>query len=615
MCGICGIYDTAGDAERYRDAVVRMANAIKHRGPDGSGLYVDNLVAMGHRRLSIIDLEGGNQPIFNEDQTVAIVFNGEIYNYKELREDLSQRHQFRTASDTEVIVHLYDEYGVDCLEHLNGMFSFAIWDKARQRLFIARDRLGEKPLYYSFKDGKLRFSSELKSLLVDANQTPELNPAALEAYLSYGYVPESSCILKGYNKLPAGHYLVLENGNLSINQYWQPPMPTGSDKRDEAEILNEFEGLLNESIAIRLRSDVPVGAFLSGGIDSSLTVALAAEQSSGQLATFSVGFSEEDFDELRYAALVAKHYGTDHHEIILEDLDEQLFPKMVAHFDEPFADPSAIPTYYVTREAAKHVKVCLSGDAGDELFCGYTRYDYEPFEQSISALPLGVRRIIAGSLSRFWPDAVPGKGRMRRIQVDNPEKWQRMVGPFDSDERRNLYNSDYRHLVEAPSLFSPYFDNDLDEISQRMWADQSTYLTDDILVKVDRNSMWHSLEVRVPLLDHRIVELANRMPLRLKRKAGQKKYPLKRLLKGKVPSEIISRPKRGFGLPIKHWLRGSMQDFARDMLLSSDTRIRKFFATDQLEFLVLNHEQGKRDLSRRVWTLLCLEQWCREFNI
>jgi asparagine synthase (glutamine-hydrolysing) len=615
VCGICGIYQLGTHGSGHQQQVEAMSDAIAHRGPDGSGVYLDNHIALGHRRLSIIDLEGGDQPIFNEDQSVAIVFNGEIYNYRELYADLKNRHQFETASDTEVIVHLYEERGVECLEALNGMFGFAIWDKPRERLFIARDRLGEKPLYYHFQDGKFRFSSELKSLVADPGISRELDPQALEAYLSYGYVPDSMCILKGFHKLPAGHYLVLEKGNLSVQRYWQPTMPVNKDTRDEPVILDELEALLKESINIRLRSDVPVGAFLSGGIDSSLTVAMAAEESSSTLSTFSVGFSEEDFDELQYAKLVADRYGTNHHEIILDDLDSDLFPKMVAHFDEPFSDPSAIPTYYVAREAARHLKVCLSGDAGDELFCGYTRYNYEPLEQFFNAIPLGARSAIAGGAAAILPDAMPGKGRLRRISVDNPDKWQRMVGPFDSIERQALYRDEFKHLVTSPDLFAPYFANaQLDEISQRMWADQGTYLTDDILVKVDRNAMWHSLEVRVPMLDHRIVELANRMPLSLKRKNGIQKYPLKHMLKGRVPDEILTRPKRGFGLPIKHWLRDSMKDFAQEMLTSSDTRLRQYLDAGQLSDLVNGHNAGGRDLSKRIWTLLWLEQWCREFG-
>ncbi len=618
MCGICGIHTANTSPEELRSQVTTMSNVIEHRGPDGEGVFVADSIALGHRRLSIIDLGGGDQPIFNEDQSICIVFNGEIYNYRELREDLIRRgHQFRTSSDTEVIVHLYEEHGIDCVKKLNGMFAFAIWDANKDRLFISRDRLGEKPLYYAYNNQTLIFGSELKALLSHPECRPELDLEVLEMYLSYGYVPEPYCIYKGIRKLPAANSLTLENNSLNLHRYWSLPELTGTDKRPFEVVRDELELLIRDSIRLRLRSDVPVGAFLSGGIDSSLIVALAAEESESQLQTFSVGFTEQDYDELKYAKMVADRYGTNHHEIFMENLDPDLFPKLVTQFDEPFSDPSAIPTYYVTGSAAKNVKVCISGNAGDELFCGYSRYNREPMEKGFEAFPNALRQTLFNGSANLLPNSFPGKGRMRRAAETGSRRWQRMVGPFDFFERMNLYNEEHKHLAQdSVELFKPYFEGtDLDEISSRMLADQRTYLPDDILVKVDRNSMWHSLEVRVPFLDHRIVEFANQLPFSFKNQNGIQKHIIKEVLKGKVPNEIMTRPKKGFGLPLKYWLKDSLKNFSREMLDSSDSRIHQYLDRKEVSRLIDQHSEGHRDLSKRIWTLLWLEQWCRQYSI
>ncbi len=621
MCGICGVYNLGSIAERHRRLVATMNNALHHRGPDGDGVYSDESVVLGHRRLSIIDLSGGDQPIFNEDESIAIVFNGEIYNYRELRKELlGKGHRFRTHSDTEVIVHLYEEKGVECVQDLNGMFAFALWDKNRRRLFIARDRFGEKPLYYHFNPGsnshssgsELIFASELKAVVKDGRINRDVDVSALDDYLAYGYVPAPKSIYQSVKKLPPAHYMVLENNQLDIHRYWSPAITSDVHPMDAGDAMERLRELMLDAINIRLRSDVPVGAFLSGGIDSSLIVALSAAQYGGKLTTFSVGFSERDFDELSYAKLVAERYQTDHHEIMLKDIDSTLFPRLVEHFDEPFADPSAVPTYYVTQEAARHLKVCLSGDAGDELFCGYGRYRPQLAEQKLKTIPESIRRPLFNGAANILPDQIPGKGLLRRAAASDCVHWQRTVGVFDSFERLNLWRREFDTVVDRGAwLLEPYFHGDISLTSQRMLADQNTYLSEDILVKVDRNSMWHSLEVRVPLLDHRLAELANEMPLRLKYAGEVQKYPLKHLLKGLVPDELLTRKKSGFGMPIKYWLKDRLYEYSKELLASQSTLSREFFDADKLSGLVEANRSGQRDLSRRLWTLMWFEQWMR----
>ncbi|MFT4797178.1 MAG: asparagine synthase (glutamine-hydrolyzing) [Candidatus Azotimanducaceae bacterium] len=616
MCGISGVYELDADPAANRESVRAMTSAIAHRGPDGEGFYTGKHVALGHRRLSIIDVAGGDQPIFNEDESICIVFNGEIYNYLELYEDLVKRgHRFRTKSDTEVIVHLYEEMGVRCLDLLNGMFTFAIWDKPRERLFIARDRMGEKPLYFFQNGTKLVFGSELKALRTNKDCPRSLDKNALDLYLAYGYIPEPHCIFEGVRKLPAAHYLIAENGQISVQAYWELARPEEKNTASFDDQLAEFSSRIKQSVKLRLRSDVPVGAFLSGGIDSSLMVAVAAEQHSG-ISTFSVGFSEQDFDELDSARQIADRYGTNHHQIQLDKVDESLFPKIVAHFDEPFSDSSAIPTYYVTQEAAKHVKVCISGDAGDELFGGYSRYMPEPGERQINRIPASLRGALLDPASRMLPDSFRGKGKLRRFAVDGAQRWQRKLGVFDDIERKLMYLPGMaNHLDASASLFQPYFQAPQAEaLSSRMWADQKTYLPDDILVKVDRTSMWHSLEVRVPFLDHTLVEFANRLPTSSKINAGEQKYILKKFLADKVPNDLLTRPKKGFSLPIRHWLAGDMVDFSHS-LLNKNSRICEYLDSSVIESLLHQHQHGSRDLSKRIWSLLWLEQWALHFEI
>ena len=617
MCGICGICATDPQARIDPAVVEALAATLAHRGPDGKGLHVNGRVALGHRRLSIIDLAHGAQPMFSADGTVAIVFNGEIYNYVELRQELiASGRRLRTDSDTEVIIHLYEQRQEECLHALNGMFAFALWDQNNGRLFAARDRLGEKPLYYFVKDGRLAFASELKAFARYPGFEPRICLESLDHYLAYGYIPAPWTIFEGVHKLPAAHALIWENGRLRTYRYWRTEVsPTG--RLDEVEYVRELRRRLDESIRIRLRSDVPLGAFLSGGIDSSAIVALASLQMDRPLETFSVGFAFQDFDESPFARIVAKRYRTRHHELRVDDLDISIFPELVAYFDEPFADPSAVPTYYVAREARRFVKVCLSGDAGDELFAGYDQYANCRKRRWMDMVPAGLRGPVLRSAARLWPDAMKGAGWLRRMSVSGAERYQREMGIFDARQRRDLLQPDaLAHARLEPWLFADYFHaNGRDPVATRQFADQMTYLPEDILVKVDRTAMKNSLEVRVPFLDHTVVEWVNAMPTDMKLRGNRRKYVLKQVLRDLLPAEVLDRGKRGFGMPIKHWFRGDLDGFARDLLLSPSNRSQRFFRPDAVRRLLDGHQRGLRDLSRRVWAVLWFEQWCRTFGI
>ena len=537
MCGICGYCGDPGVAEP-REVLRAMRDTLTHRGPDGAGEFIGEGVGLGHRRLSIIDLEGGTQPMENEDGSLVLVFNGEIYNYLELKPDLERRgHRFRTTSDTEVILHLYEELGPRCVEALNGMFAFALWDQGRRRLLLARDRLGKKPLYYQQQGGSLIFASELKALRRHPRVRAEVSAAALDDYLAYGYVPYDRCILEGVRKLPPGCLLRWEKGAVRLERYWDVDFPEASGP-DEATWLEELEQLLRDAIRIRLRSDVPLGVFLSGGIDSSGIAALASTEGAGRIKTFSIGFEEQDYDELAYARLSAERYGTEHHELIVRDHDLSVLPELMYHLDEPFADPSALPTYYVCREARKHVTVCLSGDGGDEVFAGYTRYRQAQRHGRWDALRgLGVNRL-CGAVCGWVPRAVPGRGTLERLAAQGAQRYALQVGIFSAQERRDLLTGSNRTEVQPDgALFAPYFGSDVecDLVTRLQHADQKTYLPDDILVKVDRMSMQNSLEVRAPLLDYRVVEFANSIPSALKLPEGRLKGLLKKMLAPYLP--------------------------------------------------------------------------------
>jgi asparagine synthase (glutamine-hydrolysing) len=618
VCGICGICIRDPRAQIDEGLLRQMTTTLRHRGPDDDGFLVRGNIGFGFRRLSIIDLTGGDQPIYNEDGTVGIVFNGEIYNYLELKDDLTARgHRFTTKADTEVIVHLYEDFGERCVDHLRGMFAFAIWDSRRRSVLLARDRLGIKPLFYRATNDRLVFASELKAILQDPAVPQSLNMDAIESYLAFGYVPGDCCIFDGISKLPPGYTLTWLDGRLRTAQYWDvnfPPPSPHPDRRDsEAPYIEELLPALREAVALHMRSDVPVGVLLSGGVDSSALVALASSQGSPRLKTFSVGFAEQDYSELAWARLVADRYNTDHTEIVVRDRDVSVLPDIVWHLDEPFADPSALPTYFVCREAARHVRVCLTGDGADEVFGGYTRYSDALAYRYVDWLPQPIRQALGTSVGSLMPAGMWGSGFIERVGLDGADRYLQSVGVFSIKESSALLSRKPGSARITRSL-DPYFGtNRRDLLTRLQQADQKTYLPDDILVKTDRMSMQHSLELRPPFLDHRVVEFGNVCPPSLKVRGGTGKYILKRALHQYLPRETLNRRKMGFGIPIKHWFREGLHDIAEDLLLSPSSRSSSFLNRQVVSDLLRAQRRGMRDLSRRIWSLVMLEHWCRTY--
>lgn len=617
MCGICGVCISDTEASVSQPALRKMTDVLAHRGPDGCGFLLQGNVGFGHRRLSIIDIDGGDQPIYNEDGRIGVVFNGEIYNYRELMTDLTSRgHRFSTRSDTEVIVHLYEEHGERCVDHLRGMFAFALWDGREGTVFMARDRLGIKPLFYFIAPDRMVFASELKSVLQDRSIVREVDVSALAEYLAYGYVPGDRCIIRGVSKVPPGHTLMWRNGRASISKYWDVVFDV-DDSKDNRRATEALDDVLSESVRLHLRSDVSVGVLLSGGVDSSTIVALASAEVNGSIKTFSVGFAERDFNELAIARLTAERYGTEHHEILVTDCDVSILPEIVWHLDEPFADPSALPTYLVCREAAKHVKVCLSGDGADEIFGGYTRYRDAMSYRYVDWIPGPVRRTLLTPLAALMPQSMWGRGWLERIGSSGAQRYLDTIGVFSASECTAML-ADGALELERPLTRSlePYFcDNGHDIVTKMQHADQRTYLPDDILVKVDRMAMQSSLEVRPPFLDHKVVEFANQCRPETKIRNGVCKASLKAAMRNRIPPEVIDRRKMGFGIPIKHWFRGELKNVAHDLLLAPSSRTASFFEKTQVERLISGHQYGMRDLSRRIWSLLVFEQWCRSYQV
>ncbi len=571
MCGIAGFIDVQSSRDNAERLIDSMCKVIRHRGPDDQGAWVGDGAALGMRRLSIIDLAGGHQPIFNEDESILIVFNGEIYNYHELRQDLQKRgHSFGSNSDTEVIVHAYEEYGDDCVKCLRGMFTFALWDRRRQRLLAARDRFGKKPLNYFWDGQRLIFGSEVKSIL-EAGIPREVNAVALDEYLVYGYVPTPNTLFKGVLKLPAAHILSYEDGQISTKRYWELPFtPTCQD--DEVTAIGRTRAMLKDAVQVRLMSEVPLGAFLSGGIDSSLVVGLMSQMMSQPVKTFSIGFEEEDYSELPYARKVAKHFGTAHHEFYVRPDLVSVLPELVWACDEPFADPSLLPTYYVSKLAREHVTVVLSGDGGDEIFGGYDRYERElANKRALTLLPVTSRA------SMYHSDYFS--------QVCSHYPYERLMSEFHAA----------RHL---------------DSMAQMQFVDVRSYLTSDILVKVDKASMLNSLETRAPMLDQHLVEYVSSLPSTIRTHDGVLKYLLKKVAADMLPAVILTRPKQGFGIPIQYWFRRDLLDYIHEVLDSPRARQRGIFNTQFIRNLLKAHTSRKlANYSEAIWALLCLEHW------
>ena len=637
MCGIAGGIWSHDARGLTRDELGRMTDAIAHRGPDDQGHLIipSNTngslmngrpspgVALGFRRLSIIDLATGHQPLGNEDGTVQIVFNGEIYNYQQIRHRLEGAgHTFRTQTDTETIVHLYEDLGLDCFEHLNGMFAMAIWDGRNDRLVLARDRMGKKPLYYTVQNGRLVFASELKSLMTLPGISKEIDPGSIDLYLTYQYIPHPHSIYKGIHKLPPGHYAVFENGILRIEKYWNIDW-SKEIAIDQATASTQLRTMLADAIRIRLRSDVPLGAFLSGGIDSSLVVAIAQQQLDTPIQTFSIGFSEADFDETHYAKMVADHVGTKHQRFEVTPNAMDILDRLVHQYDEPFGDSSAVPTWYLCEMTRKHVTVALSGDGGDELFGGYDRYRALKLSGQLQSwLPVGW-------LNQSWimnrlPDSTARRSLLRRVRrfceaLGQPpiERYMNWIQIFGEASRLDLYQESF--IEQLPDRNPVSFLADAwrnagkrDLLSCASTADLQTYMPCDLMTKVDIASMAHSLEARQPLLDYRLVEWAASLPSHLKLRGKKGKRLLMDTFYDLLPKAIWHRPKMGFGVPIAKWFRTSLRDRTYDALLGPDAKCHQYFRREAISALVDEHMTGRGNQAYRLWNLLFLELWLRK---
>lgn len=615
MCGIAGILGMKGQPSP-QDQLKAMCNALYARGPDDEGYFVRGPVALGMRRLSIVDLANGQQPIRNEDGTVHVVLNGEIYNFRELRRMLEGKgHRFYTASDTEVIVHLYEEFGDDCVDHLRGMFAFALWDERRRRLLIARDRLGIKPLFYGQFDDRLVFGSELKALLQLPWVPRDLDWSAVAHLFATLTTPGDQSILAGIHKLEPGHRLVVEAGKApQISRYWDMRFQSDED-RTEADFVEGLKEQLAESVRLRMACDVPFGAFLSGGIDSSAVVATMAQLGKQPVKTFCVGFEEQAFSEIAHARVVAETFGTEHHELVLKPDVISILDDLSWHLDEPFGDSSAIPTYMVSRLAAEHVKVVLSGDGGDELFGGYDKYVVEQRERRYRHIP-GVIRSLMGAVGGRMKEGMKGRNFLRHIALDGAERYVHAFTLFDHEGQQSLFQGPAAEHILATKPWDGLADelsqNDGHWLSALQMLDLKHYLPLDILTKVDRMSMAHSLEARVPLLDHKLVEYAMTIPPHMRLKGDSTKHIFKQALRGVLPDQIIDRPKQGFAIPLEGWFRGQLDGFVRDLLLSETSQARQIFNPAYVEQLLRLHAAG-RPLGLELWTMISFELWCRKF--
>jgi asparagine synthase (glutamine-hydrolysing) len=626
MCGIAGFAETHRTDGRLEEAALSgaavrlrgMCAAIRHRGPDDEGTHVEPGVALGMRRLSIIDLATGQQPIHNEDRTVWVVFNGEIYNYSALRAELEARgHRFYTASDTETIVHAYEEWGDDGFARLRGMFGIAVWDSRSRTLLLARDRVGIKPLHYTVAGERLYFGSEIKSILAGMDESPALDPVGLDHYLSYLYTPPDATIFAGIRKLPPGHLLRWRDGHAELRRYWQLPAHEEAP-RSEDEAIEGLREVLRDAVRSHLMSEVPLGAFLSGGIDSSLVVGLMANASSRPVRTFSIGFDDPRYDELEHARGVARHFATDHHEFVVKPDALAIIDDLIGHFDEPFGDSSAIPTWYVSELARRHVTVVLSGDGGDELFGGYDRYFPHPRVAAFDRWAPPGSRSVASLVWPWLPHGASGKNFLRRVARDDRGRYLDEIGFFHHDEKQALLTGDVKRTLgkaDAEARLGSHFDRlgGLSWHAQLMHVDFETYLPEDILTKVDRMSMAHSIESRVPLLDNAVVDFAARLPASLKIRNGRRKHILKEAAAGLLPPEVLSRRKQGFGVPLGGWFRGDLREFFSDVLLSARARQRGYFEPAFVERLVREHVAGRRDHTLRLWALVVFELWHRQY--
>ncbi|HJQ32252.1 MAG TPA: asparagine synthase (glutamine-hydrolyzing) [Pyrinomonadaceae bacterium] len=626
MCGIVGVVRPAGRAADG-GLLARMNEAIRHRGPDEEGAYLRGRVGLAMRRLAIIDLAGGQQPIANEDESAWIVFNGEIYNFRDLKRELEGRgHRFRTDCDTEAILHAYEEWGADAPNRLRGMFAFAIWDERKEELFLARDRVGKKPLLYAYKPGgDFVFGSEFRALLLHPEVGREVDREAIHDYLSFMCVPAPLTAYRDVRKLEPGHSLTLtRGGEVRVERYWRPDF-NRKIKITEEEAGERAVELLREAVRVRLMSEVPLGAFLSGGIDSSAVVALMSEVSSTPVKTFSIGFEEQDFSELHHARRVAEHVGADHHEFVVRPDALEVLPTLIDHYGEPYADSSAVPTYYVSRETRRHVTVALNGDGGDECFAGYERYAAMSLSERYRRLPEVLRERVIRQAVGLLPSSELKPSFVRRVKrflraasLPPVERYLRWVSVLDAQTKQGLYTDEFWRETGGLSggrWLAPWFAqaNGAGVVDASLLTDTMTYLPNDLLVKVDIASMAVSLEARSPFLDHHVIEFAASLPVSLKLRGLTTKYLLKKTLKRLLPSENLTRAKMGFGVPIGHWFRGQMQPFLREHLLSERVARRGLLRPEAVRRMVEEHTSGERDHAHQLWTLLMLELWFQRF--
>ncbi|TWT65796.1 asparagine synthase (glutamine-hydrolyzing) [Crateriforma conspicua] len=635
MCGITGAVWTDPNQRIDPDQLLRMTQQIAHRGPDDSQTWRDDHhidargkalgVGLGFRRLSIIDLAGARQPMACEDQSIHMVFNGEIYNYQTLRLRLEGAgHRFATNGDGESILHLFEDLGPDCFAQLNGMFAIALWDARQHRLVLARDRIGQKPLYYAVKDGRLVFGSELKCLAAVDGVCDELDLGSIDQYLTYQYVPHPNTIWKGVRKLPPGHYAVFQDGRLSVHPYWTyDPSKQADISRNDA--IDRLQELLSDSVRLRMRSDVPFGSFLSGGIDSSLITAIAQQHSDQPLRTFSIGFPVADFDETHYADMVARHLGTRHEKFVVQPSGVDVLDKLVWHYDEPFGDSSAVPTWYLSELTKQHVTVALSGDGGDELFAGYERYHALHLSERLPRL-FPIHRLPGFSLIQRLPDSGRRRSLVRRAKrfaealgQSSPQRYMNWLQIFSFTMRAQLYNDSFLDRLPPDDpiefLLAAWDRSEgRDLMTRASTSDVVTYLPCDLMTKVDIAAMAHGLEVRQPMLDYRLVEFAASVPIELKRRGSRGKILLQDAFGSLIPEQIFTRKKMGFGVPIATWFRNELKPMVHDTLLADDARVSQFLRHDAVADLVAAHENHRQNHCYRLWNLLFLELWLRRWT-